>query len=82
MHKDVEKMLKVAFILSAAHEALEKYSEDNLDLMKNEENGMLYIGFHSDNNSFPVSDFIVSADEVDIDFAIAEMDKLHIGHCI
>lgn len=64
-------------ILTAVNTALSKYSEENIDVVL--ESGKLTVMYHSDNNSFPVSeDFPDIKNKGKLE---KELDKLGVGHC-
>ena len=60
--------------------ALEKYSSDNIDVVKNGDAMILYITFHSRHNSFPVSNKTYPADGVDFKALERELDALNVGY--
>ena len=60
----MSKNKKNELIKKAIEIALCKYSEENFDIMKNEENNMIDIVYHSRHNSFPIISNICSAEDL------------------
>ena len=60
----MSKNKKIESIEKSIMIALCKYSEDNVDIMKNEENNMIDIMYHSRHNSFPIISNICSAEDL------------------
>ena len=72
---------KIKMIENAVEIALSKYDTENIDIVKNEENGVVDIIYHSRHNSFSIVSNVCMADglsETDID-KIA--DYYDIGYC-
>lgn len=62
--------------------ALSKYDSDNVDLMLNEETGWVYLGYHSDNNSFAISGELYPKDELNKRNIKKLLNEYGIGYCI
>lgn len=86
---DLEEALKICSesinsIVDAVDEALKKYSSDNVDVIRNEETGMIDVIYHSDNNSFAIYsgvidyEYLNNRNKQDL---IKELDVRHVGHC-
>lgn len=60
--------------------ALEKYSGENIDVVKNEETLHLFVTYHSRHNSFPISNKIYPTDGVDLETLERKLDALYVGH--
>lgn len=60
--------------------ALEKYSSDNIDIVRDEETGCIYIIYHSFNNSFPVSKTSYCSSQVNFIELEKLAEKYHIGY--
>ena len=67
-------------VVDAVDRALKIYSFDNIDVSRNEETNLLYVGYHSRHNSFPVEKNLADADEVDLETLEEELDKRGVGH--
>lgn len=78
IHDDVGLVNRIVML---AEMALNTYSSENVDVVVNEETGCLYVAYHSDNNSFPLSEDICHKENVDLGELESALDKLHIGHC-
>lgn len=61
-------------------EALNKYSADNIDIIKDEESGYINIMYHSSNNSFAVFADICKADDIDMSVIEHISNKYGIGY--
>lgn len=61
-------------------EALNKYSADNIDIIKDEESGYINIMYHSSNNSFAVFADICKADDIDMSVIEHLSNKYGIGY--
>ena len=51
------------------------------DVVVNEETGCLYVTYHSENNSFPLSEDICHKSLVDLADLESALDGAHVGHC-
>lgn len=74
----------VNILVAAVDSALSTYDSDNIDLVVDEESGHFVVVYHSENNSFNVSDYLLDASIVsdeDKEKLIAELDARHVGHC-
>lgn len=72
---------KINKIKDAVVNALSKYSTDNVDIVRNEESGMINIIYHSRHNSFDIVSNVCDLDglsELDIDVIAEYYD---IGYC-
>ena len=77
----MNKNEKIKMIENAVENALSKYDTENVDIVKNEENGVVDIIYHSRHNSFSIVSNVCMVDglsETDID-KIA--DYYDIGYC-
>lgn len=70
----------VAEIVKDVKATLEKYSSDNIDVVRNGDNMELYITFHSRHNSFPISNKTYPADSIDFKALERELDALNVGY--
>ena len=61
-------------------EALNKYSADKIDIIKEEESGYINIMYHSSNNSFAVFADICKADDIDMSVIEHLSNKYGIGY--
>lgn len=68
-------------IVTEVNLASNTYPPENIDVALNEQTGCLYVLYHSDNNSFPLSEDICCKEYVDLGELESALDKLHIGHC-
>ena len=68
-------------VILAVEDALCEYSENNVDVMRNEETNMLDVIYHSSSNSFAIECGVACFDEVDIDALEYALDDLGVGHC-
>lgn len=71
----------ISRIMMAVDLALNSYSADNIDVVVNEETGCLYVTYHSENNSFPLSEDICHKSLVDLADLESALDGMHVGHC-
>lgn len=71
----------ISRIMMAVDLALNSYSSDNVDVVVNEETGCLYVTYHSENNSFPLSEDICHKSLVDLDELVSALDGVDVGHC-
>lgn len=67
-------------VVDKVEEVLKEYDSENIDVVINEETNCLYVMYHSDNNSFPVSEDIVHEDHVLFGGLEEELDELGVGH--
>lgn len=67
-------------VINAVDRALGKYDSENVDVVRNEENGMLDVIYHSNNNSFAIEVGIANFTDVDIKALEAELDSRDVGH--
>ena len=68
-------------IVKHVNKVLEKYSEEHVDVVLNEETGCLYVMYHSNNNSFPITKDICKKEHVNLEKLAAALDELCVGHC-
>lgn len=68
-------------VIDAVDRTLCFYDSEDIDVVVNEETGMVDIIYHSRNNSFPIESGIVSAKRVNKSKLIKELDLRHVGHC-
>ena len=76
--------LGVNFIIKAVDRALDRHSSDNVDVVRNEETGMVDVIYHSDNNSFTIYEDLVDFDDLserDKETLVRQLDKRYVGHC-
>ena len=64
-----------------AAEVAEMYEEEAIDVVKDDETGMLQIVWHSSNNSFTPHDTGIKADDADLEELEKALDTMGIGHC-
>ena len=69
----------IEIVMNAVREALGKYPADNIDVVVDEITGNLFVMWHSDNNSFAVSNDLVYEEYVDLDKLAKELNKLNVG---
>lgn len=62
--------------------ALDRYSCDDIDMVRNEITNKLELMYHSDNNSFVVVENICDADDVNVHLIQDVCNKYHIGYCL
>ena len=65
---------------SAANEYLED-KDDHVEVGKNDESGNIIVYWHSPNNSFPIKDTGVKADDTDLEELERLLDIMGIAHC-
>lgn len=80
MNKEKQKE-NLTMLLRAVDVALSTNGHDHVDVVLNEETGKLYVAYHSDNNSYPLSDEICDKNGVDLKKLAKELDKRKVGHC-
>lgn len=68
-------------IVKHVKKALEKYSTENVDVALNEETNCLYVMYHSDHDSFPITKDICQKEHANLEKLAAALDKLDVGHC-
>lgn len=69
-------------VLNAVDKVLWDYASDNVDVVHNEETGMLDVIYHSDNNSFPIYSSVVSKNDViNIGELEEQLDLRSVGYC-
>lgn len=73
--------MALSFLVAAVDRALQKYSPGNVDVVINEETGLVDVIYHSRNNSFPIESGIVSMSHIDKAALIKELDNRNVGHC-
>lgn len=71
----------ISRIMMAVDLALNSYASDNVDVVLNEETGCLYVAYHSENNSFPLSEDICHKSLVDLEDLESALDGVNVGHC-
>lgn len=77
----MNKNEKINKIKDAVKVALSKYDIENVDIVKNEENGIIDIMYHSRHNSFPIVDNVCSSDNL-LESDIGKIaDCYDIGYC-
>ena len=69
-------------VIDAVDRALCFYDSEHVDVVRNEETGMIDVIYHSHNNSFAIESDIVSAKRVSKPKLIKELDLRHVGHCL
>lgn len=77
------KMAVIA-IVEAVDRALEKYTSENIDVIRNEETGKLDVIYHSDNNSFPIEQNFIDPlciSKEHKEALIKELNKRNVGYC-
>lgn len=78
-YKNPKPLLK--HIKKEIKQALETYSEENVDVVVDELTGKLQIIYHSNNNSFPINDALCDKNDVDLSEVTKLCDKYKVGHC-
>ncbi len=68
-------------VVEAVDRALCFYDANNVDVVKNEETGMLDVMYHNNNNSFGIDVDIVNARKVNKAKLIKELDQRGVGYC-
>ena len=71
----MNKNEKIKKIKNAVEEALSKYDIENVDIVKNQENGMIDIMYHSRHNSFSIIDDVCEANKL----SESDIDKVNTG---
>lgn len=74
----------VNILVAAVDAALSVHDNDSIDLVIDEESGYFVVMYHSENNSFNVSDYLLDASMVsdkDKEKLVAELNARHVGHC-
>lgn len=69
-----------SIIGSMVEEELCKYDSDNVDVVKNEENGELDIMYHSSKDSFLIRNTNVLATETNLKQLEEYLDEISVGH--
>ena len=72
---------KYQVIKNAIENALSKYSAENVDISKNEENGMIDIIYHSRHNSFPIASNVCTSGGLSESDINKIADDYGIGYC-
>lgn len=73
--------MALSCVVKAVDRALTKYSADNVDVVVNEETGLVDIMYHSRNNSFPIETGIVGMGFIDKESLVKELDNRNVGYC-
>ena len=76
------KEMALIHVIEAVYRALDKYSSDNVDVIRNEETNMLDVFYHSRHNSFSIESNVASFDDVNIRELKEELDCLDVGYCL
>lgn len=82
--KTRNKEMVLIWIVEAVDRALNKYDSDNVDVVKNEETGMVDVVYHSDKNSFAIETNVCNhkyLDEHDKDILVGELNSRNVGYC-
>ena len=74
-------MEKLKKIEEAIKQALKQYSKENVDIVADEESGMIYIMYHSGHNSFPIISDVCSLDGLSVSDIDKMADYYDIGYC-
>ena len=75
-----KREMSLIHVVDAVDRALGKYSSDNVDVIRNEETGMLDVSYHSKNNSFPIECGVANFNDVNIRELEIELDVRDVGH--
>ena len=67
-------------VIEAVEIALEKYSSANVDVIRNEENNMLDVVYHSRHNSFCIKPNVAEFDSVQTKELEILLDELGVGY--
>lgn len=84
MSKARDREMALVWAIEAVDRALNEYDSDNVDVVKNEETGMLDIIYHSDNNSFAIQTNVSNPkylNEYGKETLVKELNKRHVGYC-
>ena len=77
----MKKNEKLEIIKNAVETALSQYGADNVDMIKNEENGVIDIMYHSRHNSFPIVSNVCTSSGLS-EFDVSNIaDYYDIGYC-
>lgn len=68
-------------VLAEVTKALMSYSAENVDVVLNEETGMLDVIWHSEGNSFPIRSGVAALDAVDKLVLTSALNKMNVGVC-
>lgn len=68
-------------VLAEVTKALMAYSAENVDVVLNEETGMLDVIWHSEGNSFPIRSGVAALDAVDKLVLTSALNKMNVGTC-
>lgn len=80
--KTSEKSQKATLkVVEAVDRALAKHSADNVDIVRNEETGLVDVIYHSAKNSFAIESGVANMDHVDKVALIPELNKRGVGYC-
>lgn len=80
----VHDVRALASIINAVNNALDKYSYTDVDVIRNEETGMVDIIYHSDRNSFPIQSGVVDFErlsEFDKKVLVCMLNERSVGYC-
>ena len=75
---------KIENIMDIVNDTITHYPADNVDVVKNENTGMIEVIFHSNKNSFLIHGNIcrmIDLSKTSINKLIQELDSIHVGHC-
>ena len=84
MSKTRDKEMALTWIIEAVDRALNDYYSNNVDVIRNEETGMIDVIYHSDNNSFVIQANVSNPEHLsknDKKTLIKELNKRHVGYC-
>lgn len=76
-----DKKRNAALIGGMAAEVAEIYEEEAIDVVKDDETGMLQIVWHSSNNSFTPRNTGIKAEDTDLEELEKALDAMGVGHC-
>ena len=77
----MSKNEKIKMIKNAIESALSKYDAENVDIVQDEENGMVDIMYHSRHNSFPIVSNVCESDGLSESDVNQIADDYDIGYC-
>lgn len=76
-----KKKRNASLIGGMAAEVAEMYEEEAIDVVKDDETGMLQIVWHSSNNSFTPRNTDIKAEDTDLEELEKALNAMGIAHC-
>lgn len=80
-----DKEMALIWVIEAVDRALNDYSSNTINVVINDETGMIDIIYHSDNNSFAIQENISDPkylDEYDKEILVKELNNRCVGYCL